>query len=514
MIHVSTKHSVVGVPYDEAVANLFPHAKHVEFKGSPYLVLPHGVDEVRLLRNLSMDVPAPILSRYDWSGGTPFDVQKRTCSLLTMNYRAYVLSTMGTGKTRCALWSYDFLRQIGEAKRVLIIAPLSTLNFTWAKEAFATIPHRSRIVLHGTRKRRLERLAEEHDIYIINPDGLGVIEKELAKRDDIDTVVIDELALFRNPTAARTKLLKRIVEPRKWVWGMTGSPTPNEPTDAWAQAWLVTPNTVPRRFTWFRDEVMHKVSQFRFVPKRDAADKVFAALQPAVRFTLDDIVELPDIVFRTVDIELGTKQAKVYEEMRQHAFAMVQNAQIDAVNAGVVLNKLLQISLGYIYTRDKRVVGLDNDLRIDALLDAVNATDEKVIVFCPYTHALDGVAAALAKEKIDHAVVSGATSSKARGEIFTKFQNTDAIKVLVAHPATASHGLTLTAATTVVWFGPITSLETFDQANARIRRVGQKRKQQVLMFQGTAAERRIYSLLRQKQNVQEGILDLFAEASA
>lgn len=514
MIHVSSKHGVVGVPYDAAVANLFPHAKEVDFNGSPYLVLPHGIDETRLLRNLSMEIPAPILSRYNWPGGSPFDVQRRTCALLTTNYRAYVLSTMGTGKTRCALWSYDFLRSIGEAKRVLIVAPLSTLNFTWAKEAFATIPHCSRVVLHGTRKKRLERLAEEHDIYIINPDGLGVIEDALKDRPDIDTVVIDELALFRNGSAARTKLMKRIVEPRKWVWGMTGSPTPNEPTDAWAQAWLITPNTVPKRFTWFRDEVMHKVSQFRYVPKRDAADRVFSALQPAVRFTLDDVAELPDIVFRTVDIEMGTKQAKVYDQMRQHAFAMVSNAEIDAVNAGVVLNKLLQISLGYIYTRDKRIVGLDNDLRIDALLDAIDSTDEKVIVFCPYTHALTGVADALKKHKIDHAVVSGATSAKVRGEIFTKFQNTNAIKVLAAHPMTASHGLTLTAATTIVWFGPITSLEVFDQANARIRRVGQTRKQQVLMFQATAAERRIYSLLRRKQNVQDSILDLFKEASA
>jgi SNF2 family DNA or RNA helicase len=134
-----------------------------------------------------------------------------------------------------------------------------------------------------------------------------------------------------------------------------------------------------------------------------------------------------------------------------------------------------------------------------------------VIVFVPYTHALDGVSKRLTEESIEHGVVSGKTSRREREKLFGLFQNTDRIKVLAAHPATMSHGLTLTAADTIVWFAPYTSLETYEQANARIRRVGQKHKQQILMFQGTPAERKVYARLRAKKKVQDKILDLFLE---
>ena len=513
MIHISPKHRVVGVPEEPAIANLFPHAKRITLGGNPHLVLPHGYDETRLLRNLGLTVPAPVLSQYNWSGGKPFDVQKKTAALLTTSRRAYVLNAMGTGKSKASLWSYDFLRSIGEARRCLVIAPLSTLNFTWAREVFATIPHCSATVLHGTRAKRLARLEEEHDIYIVNPDGVALIMDALSKRPDIDTLIIDELAMFRNGGAQRTKILTKLAATMKWCWGMTGSPTPNEPTDAWAQARIVTPHTVPTRFTYFRDAVMTKVSQFRYLPKRDAADTVYDALQPAVRFTLDDVVELPEVIERTVDIDLGKKQGQVYEGMRKHAHTMAENKEITAVNAGAALSKLLQISLGYVYTRTREVVALDNELRLEALIDAINATNRKVLVFCPFTHALTGIADKLKKEKIEFAVVDGSTPQGQRSKTFTLFQSTDKLKVIAAHPNTMSHGLTLTTADTIIWFGPTTSLDTFDQANARIRRIGQKSKQQIIMFQSTAVERKIYAKLRQKQNVQNSILELFADAS-
>lgn len=513
MIHVSAKHGAVLVPSRPDLANLFPHAKTLTLESKPYLVLPHDLDETRLLRNMGLDVPAPILSRYDWCRGKPFDVQRKTAAMLTTNRRGYVLNSMGTGKTKSAIWSFDFLRSVGKAKRMLVCAPLSTLNFTWAKEIMFTCPHLKPVVLHGTRAKRLERLAEPADVYIVNPDGLELVEEALAKRPDIDVFCIDELATFRNPQAKRSKVAKRIAGRMSWVWGMTGSPTPNEPTDAYGQAVIVTPDRVPRYFTRYREELMLKVGQFRYVPKADAAERVLETLQPAVRFSLDDVVELPPVVYRTIDIELGKKQAKVYETIRQHAHALVGSKEITAVNAGAVLQKLLQVSLGYVYTRDREVATLDNDLRLDALVDAVEATDRKVLVFVPFTHALHGVAARLAKEKIEHAVVDGSTPQSERGRIFSKFQSTDRLKVVVAHPGTISHGLTLTAAATVIWFGPTTSLETYEQANARIRRVGQTHRQQIVMFQSTPVEKRIYARLRAKQKVQNNILDLFAEAT-
>ena len=159
------------------------------------------------------------------------------------------------------------------------------------------------------------------------------------------------------------------------------------------------------------------------------------------------------------------------------------------------------------------IVALDNQKRIEAMTDAVMAADNKVIVFVPFKHALEGVVHALNAEGVDVHGISGDTPKGERDSVFHQFQNTDRIRVIAAHPATMSHGLTLTAADTIIWFGPTTSLETFEQANARITRVGQKNKQLVLMLQGTKVERVMYANLRAKQKVQNALLDLFADAS-
>lgn len=514
MIYISAQHKMIGVPVRPDLVNLFPAAKRVTFSGNNLMLVRHGLDQTRLLRNMGLDVPSPIVSHYDWEGGTPFAIQKRTAGMLTTNNRAYVLNGMGTGKTKSALWAWRYLNKQGDAGKLLVVAPLSTLNFTWAKEIFNTLPGVKVQVLHGTKAKRLQRLDDrDADIYIINHDGLAVVSDAIAERPDIDTCILDELATYRNGGATRTKVTRKVTARMKWLWGMTGSPAPNSPTDAWSQCTIITPKTVPKYFNRFRDEVMMKITQFKWAPKQGALDKVFEIMQPAVRFTLDDVVELPDLVERTIEIDMGPKQAKVYKQMEEHAFTAIQNKEITAMNAGAVLSKLLQISCGYIYTREKEVVTLDNEARLTALVDAVDSTDRKVIVFVPFVHALEGVNKRLTSEGYDVRQVSGATPRAERDQIFNLFQNTSAVKVIVAHPQCMSHGLTLTAADTIIWFAPMPNLEIFEQANARIRRVGQKHKQQILMFSATKAEQKMYAKLRAKQKVQNTLLDMFAEAS-
>jgi SNF2 family DNA or RNA helicase len=294
---------------------------------------------------------------------------------------------------------------------------------------------------------------------------------------------------------------------------MTGSPIPNDPTDAWAQCTIVTPNSVPKYYSRFREDVMQRVTQFKWAPKPDAITKVFNVMQPSVRYTLDDIMELPECVERTVAIDMSDKQKQAYEQMKAHAFAAIAANEITAVNAGAVLNKLLQISLGWVYNNEHEVVPLDVDFRLDALVDTIQASERKTIVFVPFIHALDGVVQRLTTEGIDCSVVSGATPQQVRDTTFNLFQNSNKYRVLVAHPQCMAHGLTLTAADTIVWFAPTTSLEIFEQANARIRRYGQKHKQLVLMFQSTDVERRMYSRLRSKQKVQNTLLEMFEENS-
>jgi SNF2 family DNA or RNA helicase len=514
MAHISAKHRKLVVPHMDGIKSLIPEAVPLQWQGAPHLVLPHHEDHVKVVQNFGVQASAPILSYYDWCNGTPFEAQRQSAAMLTVERRAYVLNGMGTGKTRTVLWAFDWLRKQGMVKRMLVVAPLSTLHMTWAREVFATVPHLKANVVYGPREKRLALLADPADIYIINHDGMNIVANEVINRPDIDVVVLDELAVYRTYSTRRWKTMNRVLARKERVWGLTGSPTPNEPTDAWAQVKLVTPSTMPFGLTTFRESVMLKVTQFKWVPKPGALDKVREVMRPAVRYTLDDVVELPEVVIRTVDVPLGTRQAKVYDELEKRLRASFAAGDVTVMNAAILMNKLLQVSLGYVYTDERGIVALDNDQRMDALVDSIESTDRKVIVFVPFIHALDGVSAKLKAAKIDHAVVSGDTSKAKRDEIFGAFQGSLQPRVLVAHPQCMSHGLTLTAADTIIWFGPFASLEVFEQANARITRVGQKHRQQVLLFTGSVAESKLYKRLREKKGVQDTLLEMLREQTA
>jgi SNF2 family DNA or RNA helicase len=494
------------VPHTEAVKNLFPCAPELD----NYAVVPHGLRETLMLRHIGFRVPNPQLTYYDWRGGKPFEVQKRTFSLLTSNNRAYVLNHMGTGKTKVALWAWDSLYSDGYAQKALVVAPLSTLNFVWAREVFATLPHRKAVVLHGSKKHRLDLLRGDADIYIINHDGVKVIEEELSLRTDIDVLILDELAVYRN-NSQRSKRMRTFAQRFNWVWGMTGAPMPNEPTDVWSQCKIVTPSTVPKYFKQAQEVLMNRVNQFKWVPKPDAVETAFRMMQPSVRYALDDVVELPEIISRTIDVDLSPEQKKAYEKLVKEFRVLVEGKAINAMNAAAAMSKLTQVALGWVYTTSPEFVKLDSSPRMEALLEIVEGAANKVLVFVPFLHATEGISELFTNHTIEHAVVHGGT--KDRDQIFNLFQNTAKYKVLLAHPQCLSHGLTLTVADTVVWVSPVSSLEMYDQANARIRRVGQKHKQQILHLQATPVERRIYTLLRNKQTIQDKLLNLFEEAT-
>jgi SNF2 family DNA or RNA helicase len=410
------------------------------------------------------------------------------------------------------LWAWDYLHGKGCAQKLLVVAPLSTLNFTWGRECFATLPHRKVAVLHGTKAKRLERLANKDvDIYIINHDGLNIILEALGSRPDIDTLVIDEIAVYRNDNP-RSKVMRRFAQRFTWGWGMTGAPMPNEPTDVWGQAQILTPQTVPRRRGHCRDMLMKQVSTFKYVPRPDAVNNAFNMLQPAVRYSLDDVVELPELVSRTIEVPLSPDQDKVYKTLAAEFAAMVKGKQITAMNAGAAMNKLLQVSCGWVYCGMPEFVKLDCQPRTDLLVDTINAATRKLLVFVPYRHAINGISGILDKAGIEHAVVHGGVSN--RDQIFNLFQNTDKYKVLLAHPECLAHGITLTAADTIIWYSPLASLEIYEQANARIRRIGQKHRQLILHFQATPVERKIYALLRNKQKIQDQLLAMFEEQTA
>lgn len=524
---ISKAYKQIVVPALPEVMNIFPTAPTIRGMGaklSSYdpaadcyrtvidaVIIPHGMRETLLLRHLGFKVPNPMLFHYDWRKMTPFEVQRSTCAMLSEHDHAYVLNDLGTGKTRSALWTYDFLRDENLAGKALVVAPLSTLNFVWAAEIFATLPHRKAVVLHGTKERRIERLNEDADIYIINHDGLKVIGDHLAARTDIDTLILDELAVYRN-NSQRSRKMRDFAKRFKIVWGMTGRPMPNEPTDVWSQCKIITPSSVPKFKKQAEEILMNRVSTYKLVPKPNSVETAYSWMQPAVRYTLDDVVELPPVIHRFVDAPLSVQQQKLYDQLVKDLRIMVDQKQVTALNAGAAMSKLLQIGGGWVYTRAPDFVKLDAEPRVTALLDLLWAADRKVLLFVPFRHMLEGLAHRLAAEHISYCMVHGQTRD--RDQLFNLFQNTSKYHVIAAHPECLAHGITLTAADTVIWWSPTASLDIYDQANARIRRVGQAHKQQIFHFQSTPIERRLYGLLRNKQKVQDKFLSLVEDATA
>lgn len=507
---VSKHEKVLFFPPDRRLMNFVPSdhrfVKHPKY--GKLLVLPYTHEVTRLGRNLGFRIAAPIMHHYKWRNTTPWKTQKITAALLTMHRRAYVLSEMGTGKTRSTLFALDYLLQEGDIECALVVAPVSTLSNVWDREVFEYFSHLSVGVLYGTKARRERVLEAKHDIYVINHDGVKVVGDALARKG-FGAIVVDEAAAYRNKSTDRWKSLNKILKDVPYAWALTGSPTPNEPTDAWGLAQMFTPNTVPRFFKQFQRQTMTQVSQFRYVPKKDAVETVYEVLQPAVRYRREDCVELPPVSFQDVEVEMGTEQKKVYDEMMKTATVMFKEGKVKAVNEGVLFSKLLQIASGWVYTKDKNIVALDNQNRLNQLLEIIEQSLGKVLVFADFIHAAQSIHKWLLAKKVDCALVTGQTSKSLRDDIFGTFQRAESPRVLVAHPKCMAHGLTLTAANTIVWFTPTVQLETYEQACARITRPGQKHKQLVLHLTGTAVERKIYGRLRQKAQVQGALLEMF-----
>jgi SNF2 family DNA or RNA helicase len=517
-IHKEKKAVIFRLKNPSRITTVIPTAIEVDHKGQRLVAVPHRPDETRVLRNLGFEVPDPMPMHYAFpkvSGRhNPFAAQIETASFLSMHSRAFCLNGMGTGKTNSALWAYDYMRRTKIVNKVLVVCPLSTMERTWADSVFNTFSHLDAVVLHGTREKRIKLLKEDVHVYIINIDGLATIKDELAKRPDIDLIVVDELALARNSSTDRWKTLNTICNKQgsRRVWGMTGSPTPNAPTDAWAQCKLITPDNtgVPKYFGAFRDRVMRQLTQFKWIARPEANDVIHQMMQPAIRFSLDDCTDLPEQIFITREVEMTVEQKKAYKDMLSKLATEYAGGQILAVNEAVKANKLIQIGCGVAYGTDGVEVVIPSKPRMDVLKEIIEESEGKVIVFVPLTGALEHVATELRKDWSVE-IVHGETSKNQRDQIFSNFQRGLDPRVLVANAATMSHGLTLTAATTIVWYAPVHSNEIYEQACARVRRPGQTKTTVIVHIAGSDVERRVYKRLQDKQSMQGLLLDMMKE---
>lgn len=499
---------VLRLQHPEKVTTLLPDSKLLK---DGRLAVRWGVEEAQTLNDINIDVPSPINGKYDWTGKyKPFAHQRETAAFFTLNKRAFCFNEQGTGKTASAIWAADFLMKQGVVNRVLIICPLSIMHSAWKNDLFTFAMHRKVDIAHGAPKKREQIVKSDAEFIIINYDGVEVVSDAIAN-GGFDLIIVDEATHYKNAQTKRWKTLYKLLTPDTWMWMMTGTPAAQSPLDAYGLAKMINPNSVPRFFGSFRDMVMWKVTQFKWMPKENATEIVYNALQPAIRYTKEQCLDLPPMTYVKRRVELTRQQKKYYDILKSRMIMQAAGEEITAANAAVQMGKLLQISSGAVYTDEGEALEFDIKNRYQVLREVIDESSKKVLVFVPFKHTIDVLAEKLRKDGITTEIIRGDVSAGKRTEIFANFQDKPDPKVLVIQPQAAAHGVTLTAANTVVWWAPTSSLETYAQANARVHRSGQTHKCTVVQLEGSAIEKRVYSLLDNRIDVHTKMIDLYQE---
>ena len=474
------------------------------------VVVRWGLDEAQKLTELTYkNVPSPILRDYKWpTKWKPFAHQKETASFLTLNKRAFCFSDQGTGKTAAIIWAADYLLNIGAIRRVLIVCPLSIMKPAWQADMFKFAMHRSCSIAHGSSDRRRKIINAGSDFVVINFDGVGVVHDAIAQ-GGFDLIVIDECSSYKHASTARWKVMNKLASNIEWLWMMTGTPAAQSPLDAYGIAKLLNPAKVPKFYGHFRDKVMYKISKFRWLVKPGAKEYVHTVLQPAIRFERSQCLDLPEVTHMHREAPMTKQQLRMYNTLKKELLLEENGAEVSAVNAAVKINKLLQIACGSVYTDDGNILDIDVKVRLNVVLEIIEEAANKVLVFVPFTHSIELLNEFLTKNGVVCEIINGKVPVNRRNHIISEFQTKENPRVLIIQPQAASHGLTLTKADTIVWYAPITSVETYLQANARINRPGQKNAMSIIHIQGSAIETKIYNMLETNILNHSKIIDLY-----
>ncbi len=483
-----------------------------------YVAFDATLANLQRLHKAEIQIPAPLDHQYDWPGKhAPFAAQKVTANFLVVNPHACVFNDTGTGKTSSALWAADYLMRLHESAgrrvRCLILAPVSCLDTVWANEIFKLFwSRRKTAICYGEALRRERKLAEDVDFYVTNYEALTIsgFAEALRVRDDIQIVVVDEASAYRAHTTARHKAARVLLGSREYLWLMTATPTSNGPTDAYGIAKLVN-GAGGESFKTYRERVTFSVGPWKRVARVGAHEDALELMSPAVRFKISDCIDLPPCTVQRREVELSAEQREAYKALVRDAQLMVRDGTIvNAANQAVLRGKLIQIVCGCVYDEHHNVHQLDCSPRLKVLREVIEDCAEKVIVFAPLTSVVEMLHARF-KNDFSSVVVNGSTSIGERKRIFDNFQRSDRPRVIFADPGTMAHGLTLTAATSIVWYGPTDKTELYLQGNKRIDRPGQVKSTTIVQLASTPVEHEIYKRLQDNETMLGAILKLVEE---
>ena len=410
----------------------------------------------------------------------------------------------GLGKTAITLSAiWDLMFDYFDISKVLVIAPLRVAENTWTEELekwdHLTYLRISKVL--GTEAQRQEALRTPADIYVINRENVAWLS-ELGEWD-FDMLVIDELSSFKNASSKRFKALRRKRPGLDRVVGLTGTPSTNGLMDLWSEIYLLdqgkrlgkTLSTY--RADFFVPDRMNGWIVYSYRPKPRAEEWIYNRISDlCVSMKSQDFLNMPERLERDVTVKLSPAAKEKYKQLEREMVAKLEGKTVDAVNAAVLTNKLLQMASGAVYDENKAVAEL-HSAKLDALEDLIEAANGKpVLIYYNYRHD---------KERIQKRF-------KEAWEIKTpedfRSWNLGEIPVAIAHPASMGHGLNLKhGGSTVIWFSLPWSLELYQQANARLWRQGQKDTVVIfrLIAEGTI-DRDVIRALAKKDLTQENLM--------
>jgi len=445
------------------------------------------------------------------------------------------MSDPGTGKTAVRIWSFTQRRR-KKGKCLLVLAPRTLLRTAWGND-FARFAPDMKVSI-ATANNRDDALDAEADVYITNHDAVKVlVKKSKSWFEKFDELVVDEATAFKHHTTQRSRALAKIAHMRiaskpvfKYRRVLTATPISNGVCDIWHQMYVLDEgHRLGPNFYGFRGHVCiarqvgQNANAVRWEDKPGAEEAVFGLLSDIViRHKFEDCVDIPPTHFYSVDYNLEPKQQKAYDLMlvdqlmelnKAGATAYVPGAKavtgvsIQAINAAAVATKLLQIASGAVYDTLGKYHVIDRT-RYETLIEMASARKHPLLLFF-WQHQRDLLIEEADKAGLNFCVLDGAATDYERNALVNEYQ-VGKFDLMLGHPQTVAHGLTLTAGTSIMWPGPTYNLEWWTQANRRQARIGQKNKTEVVtLIAPSTIEKKVYEMCMRKDARQNNLLDLF-----
>lgn len=417
---------------------------------------------------------------------------------------------MGLGKTVSALTAANFLMyEDMEVSKVLVIAPKRVAEETWTTEVdkWDHLKHLRVSKVLGCERQRKEALKVDADIYVINRENVAWLVCLYQLEFPFDMVIIDELSSFKSPKSIRFKALRRIRPFVKRVVGLTGTPAPRGLADLWSQLYLLDmgerlgKTVTGYRLNYLTPGQTHGGVVYNYNVKEGCDTVIYNKISDiCVSMAAKDYLSLPERINRTVEIKLPAPIKAKYDEFeKEQVLALDDSEDISAINAAALSNKLLQFANGAVYDAEKKFHEVHKE-KLEALEEIVDAANgQSVLVFYSFKHDLI---------RIKKQLKSYTPRTLDTSEDIKRWNQGD-IQVLLAHPASAGHGLNLQAGgNIIVWYGLNWSLELYQQANARLDRQGQTKPVIVhhLVVSGTMDEDVVKSI-GGKAECQNALMD-------